>query len=149
MLPGSHAQFSSTKSDVPMASAIEENVTHFDETNMIEFADPSYFVFANRKEWMKQEGKITRGMAWKLFNDVDLNPKENPVLRPQEKLSTKAGDKLEWIEDKGQSIHFQDPWMGIQEIRKWNETKNVITVSDCATQGFISENDVSSFFMGY
>ncbi len=100
-----------------MASTTQEKIIPLDGMTFAEFADPSYFIFANRAAQKKQKKTITPGMTWKLYNDT--MPEEEKQFRSHDKdgnLNDRKSPINQITDKQGEIIKFQDPWQGIIEI---------------------------------
>lgn len=98
-----------------MASTTQEKTMSIEGMAFAEFADPSYFIFANRTAQKQQKKTITPGMTSKLFygskgdiassgrrEAIDLEPSflQSPVIR----------------DENEEMVHFLDPWEGMMEF---------------------------------
>ncbi len=106
-----------------MASTTQEKRMPIDMP-FAEFADPSYFVFANRMAQKKQKRTITPGMTWKLFHDditeeKNTAPLERDAIQPE--LSLFIAPVI--YDECEERVHFLDPWAGMMEIHPHNLQK--------------------------
>ncbi len=107
-----------------MASTTQEKIMPLDGMAFAEFADPSYFIFANRAAQKKQKRTITPGMTWKLFLD-NMSEEEISAPREPEAIQQESSAIIAPVirDESEETVHFLDPWEGMMENHPHNMHK--------------------------